>query len=404
MCCVGVVNSSSQGYWACLHTPGPAPSPYYLSITTSPSTANTLASHQAYFNTGTFVVDGQSHSLQLYRSATGYMTVAWDNGAISTTTVKNNISGIDRAGIFSFPTVTLGGQRIGSILVRSSTGTYYSAVYNAPNLTSWGSFTASDVLTNGSTSWYVRSATNSFTTDSSTPAWTVQLNGNLPTASTGTYFQARVDYSITAAGHNPQTNDFTFRWNEGTADQAYMQHFDNSIWTSVAFGSGQATNNYIFKYDLINEGWTLYNFGANGMLVQSNVLFFGDPSAGNVFKYGTGTSDNGSNITAYWRSKNFTGPDPWLQNEFKNLDSYWTKNEAQTSSVTYTLDGLGTSTSYTVNLSSATKNTIVNTKLLPAGKMGQMINVQFGDTSNTGAWEMLGFRLGFTTLPWRPTQ
>lgn len=291
-------------------------------------------------------------------------------------------------------------------VIAVSSASYYSTVKNSTNLTQWSTFNPNAQNNGGTHSYFARSSTNSFTTLSSTPAWVAQTAGAAVSASTGTYFQIRDDFTVSAATATlPALNDFTLNWYEGTAtDQAYMLYFDNAIWSTVAFGSGQSTNNYVFKYDLINEGWTLYNFGAGGLLVQSNALYFGDTSAGNIFKFGTGTSDNGSSIRAYWRSKSFTGQDPWNQNQYTQLDTYWTRNTNQVSSATYTLDGQSSGTAYTISLSSSTKSIISNMKLLPNGKIGQLFDVQVGDTSDSSQWEFLGFRMTFTPLPYRPTQ
>ncbi len=292
---------------------------------------------------------------------------------------------------------------ISSVTILSrSTGTYYSSVKNAPNLISWSTFGANQTLNSGTETFYIRASTNSFTVLSSTPAWVAQNVGGLVSASTGTYFQVRDDFALTAATQAVTLNDFTVNWFEGTAtDQAYMRYFDNAIWESVAFGAGQSTNNYIFKYDLINDAWTLYNFGAGGLLVQANTLYFGDTSAGNVFNYGTATSDNGTAINAYWKSKVFTGSDPFLQTALTNIDTFAAKNQGTTLTATYTLD-TSTSTSYSISLSTSA-SIIQNRKLLPSGKNAYGFSLQYGDTSASSAWELFGYRIGFNALAYRPS-
>jgi hypothetical protein len=290
-----------------------------------------------------------------------------------------------------------------SILARS-TGTYYSAVKNAPNLNGWSTFGVNQSLNGGTETYYIRSSTNSFTVLSSTPSWVSQSVGGLVSASTGTYFQVRDDFALTAATQTPTLNDFTVNWTEGTAsDQAYMLYFDNAIWESVAFGSGQSTNNYIFKYDLINRGWTVYNFGAGGLLVQANTLYFGDTSTSgaNVFNFGTGTSDNGTAIQSYWRSKTYTGTDPFLMTQLTNIDVFAKKDQGTTLTSTYTTD-TSTATSYSISLS--TSNQITQSrKLLPAGKQGYTWDLKLGDTSASSAWEILGYRVGLIQQPYRPS-
>lgn len=289
-------------------------------------------------------------------------------------------------------------------LLGRSSGTFYSAVKNAPNLTAWDTFSANKVDNGGSHLFYIRSSTNSFTTASSTPAWVAQTAGALVSASTGTFFQFADSFTITNSTQTPTLNDFTINWFEGLAsDKAYAQYFDNSIWWSIAYGAGQTTNNYIFKMDLINKAWLLYTIGTGGMLQQGNYLYFGSTTTSNTFKYGSGTSDNGTAIQAFWKSKDFGGQDPWLENQYNELDSIYRTNANQSLTVSYALNTSTTTTSYSVNLSSSTQGIIRNKKLLPNGKNGGNINIKFGDTSDSSAWELLGLRFMFTPLPYKPT-
>ena len=289
--------------------------------------------------------------------------------------------------------------------VATASGSYYSAVNNAPNLSSWDTFTTSKVDGGGSHTFYIRASTNSFTVLSSTPSWVAQTAGGVVSASTGTYFQVRDDFSVVSATDPPSLSDFSVNWYEGTAaDKAYATYFDDAIWWALAYGSGQSANNYIFKYDLLNEGWTLYDIPAAGFAAQNNNLYFGSASSANVFRYGSSTSDNGTAINAYWRSKDFTGADPWLENEYTQLDTVVRRNQNQTLTVSYILDASDTATSFSVPLSSSTSSVIRYKKLLPTGKTGGLFSVKFSDNSATSAWEVLGFRALFRPQTYRPTQ
>lgn len=292
---------------------------------------------------------------------------------------------------------------ITSLVLSASTGTYFSEIHNAPSLSTWQTFSSNNSPNGGALTYYTRSSTGVFQQASPIP-WTAQPNNSSVSVSTGPYFQTKVDFEITGATQTPTLNDFTFNWFEGSSsDQSYMAYFDNAIWQTVAFGDGQANNNYIFKYDLINNGWTLYNFGAGGMLVARNRLYFGDTSAGNVFQYGTGTSDNGTAINAFWKSKDYSGSDPFLQSQLTNIDSFARTNSGTTLSVDYTVD-TSTTTSYSWSLTNASGSLVQSRKLLPSGKLGQVFNIKYGDTSTSSAWEILGYRIGFAQQPYRPTQ
>lgn len=336
------------------------------------------------------------------------VTATASTGPWYTLTSSSNTWALGNRYVRYVTTITIGSSdnaltAITAAVLTRSTGTYYSAVHNAPSLTSWDTVTATRQDNDGTHTFYTRSSTNSFTTLSSTPTWVVQTAGAAVSASTGTFFQLRDDFAITYSTQTPTLNDFTVNWFEGNStDQAYMLYFDNAIWESVAFGAGQSLNNYIFKRDLINDIWTLYGFGANGMTIQNNNLYFGDPSAGNLFIYGSGTSDNGTAINAFWKSKDFVGTDPFLQSQLLNIDVFAKKDQGTTLTATYTLD-TSTATSYSISLSTST-SIIQNRKNLPNGKLGYAFNFKIGDTSQLSSWEVFGWRFSFAQLPYRVSQ
>lgn len=290
-----------------------------------------------------------------------------------------------------------------NFITAPSTAGYYSSVRNAPNLTAWDTLTGNIANNGGDHSFFMRSSTNAFTKLSSTPSWTQQTIGNVVTIATGTYFQVMDSFSIDAPTETPTLNDFTVNYFEGSSsDQTYSTYFDNAIWFSVAFGIGISTNNYIFKYDLINEGWTLYSFGSGGFAIQNNRLYFGQVGGDNLFRFGDSPSDNGASINAFWKSKDYPGTDPFLQNSYEQADTIWTRDSNQSATVTYTVD-TSSETSYTVNLTSSTNSIINHRKLLPS-RLGYTVNWKFGDSSATSQWELLGYRFTFSPQPYRPSR
>lgn len=290
-------------------------------------------------------------------------------------------------------------------IVARSSGTLYSAWKNAPNWSAWGTFNPTSQDNGGSHTFYVRASSSPQTVLNSTVTWVAQsANAQVATSTAGIYFQIRDDFTVPAATNTPTLNDFTVNWFEGSAsDQAYMLFFENAIWETVAYGTGVSSNTYVFRHDLINQGWTLYNFGAGGMLIQGNKLYFGSVGDGNVFQYGSGVSDNGAAINAFWKSKDFTAVDPFMQSSLVQIDIFGKQNSGQSITSTYTMD-TSTVTSYTVSLSSPSQTYIQSRKLLPSGKTGYTFNLKISDTSATSAWEIFGFRIVYNTLPWKPTQ
>jgi hypothetical protein len=305
-------------------------------------------------------------------------------------------------------------------IISQSTGTFYSAVKNAPAITSWGEFTADQNIPGiSSITYYVRTATASFTVLSSTPLWLVQPLNAQVVYSTGTYLQARADFYLSAATETPTLNDFTFNWFEGTAgDKAYIAYFNDAIWFSVSSSTSVTTNNTIFYWDLLNGAWTVYNIPANGFQIENNALYFGDPIKGSIYKFGGVTTDNGAAINSYWKSKDFLGnQNPYSsangqQVQFAATDDLFTQKEftqadfilgesSTTLSYVYTLDS-STSTTFTMNAYSPTASLIQRNFLLPIGKIGKYYNFQIGDNSSAPKWTFMGHRVIYNPLNWRP--
>jgi hypothetical protein len=304
-------------------------------------------------------------------------------------------------------------------ILAQSTGTYYSAVNNAPNFTSWGNFTADDSYPGiSSITYYTRASTSSFTVNSSTPAWFLQTKNAIVAASTGTYMQMRGDFYVSAATETPILSDFSFNWFEGiSSDKTYITYFNDAIWFSVSSGSSTATNDQVFYWDLLNGAWCLYNIPANGFLVENNALYFGDPTSSNIYKFGGVQTDNGVNINSYWRSKSFlydenttsangqsvnfpATDDLFVQKQFMQAD-FLLGQSSTILTYTYTLDSK-TSTVFTMTAYDSSASLIQRNFLLPIGKIGKYYDFQIGDNSGAPKWTVFGHRVIYNSLNWKP--
>jgi hypothetical protein len=288
------------------------------------------------------------------------------------------------------------------LVAKSTGGVFYSAVNNAPNLSEWDVFTNNEQTDGGTIEFYIRSDTNTIAVWQSTPSWVSQQKNSIIVASTGTYFQVRADFSTVYATNTLALNDLTLNWFEGTAsDKIYGTYFDNAIWWAVQKGEGATANNAILRYELENQGWTIFDIPANGFYLRGDDLYFGSSTSGYVYKFGDSDSDNGSAINSYWKSKDFFGNDPFTENEYRKM-SVSAKMVADSSmTVTYTTNG-SSSTSYTVPLYSATSNFIKNNRNLPAGRTGSYLNVQIGNNAAEQPWEVFGIGYTYEPKPWRP--
>ena len=112
-------------------------------------------------------------------------------------------------------------------------------------------------------------------------------------------------------------------------------------------------------------------------------------------------SDNGSNINAYWKSKDFGGADPFHETSWDRI-SLVAKNQASGSmTLTHTLSS-GQSGSHTVSLSTtASLGYIRDNYNIPITSPHNFLNVRVGNNS-AAPFEILGLRIDFKTFGWRP--
>lgn len=286
-------------------------------------------------------------------------------------------------------------------LIARSTGTYYSAVNNASNLTGWSSFGVGDYTTDGgSIAYFVRASTSPFTVLSSTPAWVSQIKNATVNTSTGTYFQMRADFFIQAATNTPRLDDFTFNWFEGNAaDKMYGTYFNYAIWFAVSLGTTTTSNNRILRYDLVNQGWTIYDIATNGFLTYSNSLYIGDSTVGKTYRFGGVNSDNNVAISAYWKSKDFFNASPFVDEDIRTMSWFCARSSGTTLGVTYQINQ-STSTSYNINLYDSRSNIIRHNRNMPQGTQANTFNVKLSDNSSNPAWECFAGQYMYVPKSW----
>ena len=283
------------------------------------------------------------------------------------------------------------------------TFTFSSQVHNAADLVLWGSLDVTKSDGGGSHTFSMRSDTNSFTSGSSTPSWTTVTAGDQIGISTGSYVQFRDYFNYNSTNSVMSLSDVTINWNEGGAsDKTYAIYHDDALWWSVT-GPGSSTNNRIHKFDLVNPGWFVYDIPMNGMLVRNDSLYFGSPTVGEIYKFGTSESDDGSDIEAYWKSKDFFIDSPFIQKDFRTLSASAKSNSGSTLNVSYTLNGT-TTTTINWDTSDASNSFTYLNRNLPLGKVGTTINFQFGNDAADQPFEVYMLQYGYTPKTWKPTQ
>jgi hypothetical protein len=368
---------------------------WYLSGIYDTGFSSSAMSIQSVFTTNT-----STPSFAIYSSTAS-------NGIFLPVVTSTTTSAFGNRYIKFSSTISIGGSDqgltyISSItVIGSSTGTYYSAVDNASNLTSWSNLGVTDSIGNSQITYYTRSSTSSFTVLSTTPVWVSQTKNATVTASTGTYFQLRADFTVTAATEIPTINDFTFNWYEGKAsDKMYGTYFDYAIWFAVSLGSSTSSNNRILRYDLLNQAWTLYDIPSNGFLTYNNQLYIGSSSVGKLYKFGNDlTSDDNQPINAYYKTKDFFGASPFLDEDMRTISWYTKASSGTTLTVSYQVNK-STTTSYNINLYSSLGNVMRNNRNFPSGTMVNTINFMFGDNSSNPLWQVFAGGYTYVPRPW----
>ena len=102
-------------------------------------------------------------------------------------------------------------------------------------------------------------------------------------------------------------DDFTFSWTEGSTLRPASGYIDQRYWLSVATNS--STNNIIYVYDRKKQ-WQRYSgLNADCLGKYNSALYFGNSTG--IFQTEQGYSDAGSDITAYYKTKDYalSGPD-----------------------------------------------------------------------------------------------
>lgn len=283
----------------------------------------------------------------------------------------------------------------------NATGSYKSVVRNAPGISSWDSFTATKDDYYGSHTFYVRSSTGQFSVSSSTPAWTAITPGNIPSISTAPFFQVRDDFFTSNYAYSPVLYDFTLNWFEGTAnDKAYATYYKDSVWWEVTAGTSPS-NNRVLKLDLLNQAWLIYDIQANGFYLRNNDLYFGSSAGGYLYKFGDSTSDNGSAINAYWKSKDFFNGSPFTDDDITDLSIFFSAVANSSMTVTYTLVG-SSSTSFVVPTQRTNASFGNNNRNLPLGTVGNTFNIKFGNNAADQPFEVFAVQYGWQPKSWKP--
>jgi hypothetical protein len=286
---------------------------------------------------------------------------------------------------------------------RAASGTYTSQTKNiGSNATSFGNFSADQTLNSGTIGYFIRTATTEGGLAGA--SWTALTRDAQISASINPWIQVKATFTITAATQDPSLQSFTVAWNEGNLVRTFGSvDKDHRLLWSVGEGTSTVAN-ATYIYDPRFNSWLKYSVPFDAPARVGSSIYFGNPSSGNVYTWPSGTSDNGSAITAFWKSKDFVGGDVTSEKDFLN---YSLISKSQTGSNLDLVYTINTSSSITnsYSLTDTASSTIrrINSNF-PSGKFGTFINFRFGNDDADAPFEIYGLVMNYKPRPWRVMQ
>lgn len=289
-------------------------------------------------------------------------------------------------------------------LTAATTGQFTTqCIQPGTGITAWGVLSC-DFTTAGAGSLTIETSTGTDCADLSDSAFTSQTNNATITGETGAAFNIRLTSLLGSSTDQAQVNACTTYWDEGSPAQPVWGAFDsvsNAIyWTATTTSATQGDR--VIKYDLNLDQWFPFDLRATALGYFANNLYFGSSTGGFWNKYGSAgvNTDNGSNINAYWKSKDFGGNDPFVEKDWQKLSIVARNNVTGNFTTTWT-DSFNKSSNFTVSLATTTGiNYIRSNHALLKRSPSNFMNVKFGNNSAT-PFEVLGLKVDFAEMPWR---
>lgn len=286
-----------------------------------------------------------------------------------------------------------------------SGATYQSQSFNVGTaISQWGTFDVNNVLNSGTISYVLYVDTDTSITTSNALTFTSSqtiTSGSIPTVAVGPYAVWTAAFTRTASTQNPTLNDVTVNWFEGSVTKHWgTVDKDHRIMWSVAEGTATVPN-VTYIYDPRFDSWLKYSVPFDAPARVGDSIYFGDTDEGKVYKWPSGNSDDGSAITAYWKSKDFIGGDPFIEKIFTKYSFLGKEDVGSNIDITYTINGTAASA---LNYSLTDPLSVVSRSInsnLPSGTKGSFISWKFGNDDADAPFEVYGFKFDWTPQSWR---
>lgn len=286
-------------------------------------------------------------------------------------------------------------------LIAATSGQFVTQCIQPNPITAWGALEAVTLSSGtGSMSFAVSTGASCALAGG---VWTAQSTGTTISVATASAVKIRTTFAIGSATDTARLYSITANWAEANvAPPSYSTYWDNGLYWSVA--DAGTTNNKMLKYDLLFGEWFLFDIPFNALHTFNNQMYGGCTTCGKVYKYSNivrnqaPTSDDGANINAYFKTKDFSAS-PFIENNYETISLVATNQNAGTITNTWKINGGQLSGNYSVSTSTG-DNVVRSNYRFPAGKNGTFFNLNIGNNSTT-PFEILGIRVDFSPLDWR---
>lgn len=278
---------------------------------------------------------------------------------------------------------------------------YTSTARDTSQSTAFGTFIADTTLNSGTISYAVYTDTDTSFTASDTATYTSSAtvtSGSVPGATIDDYLTMIATFDRDVSTYTATLNSFEFAFfgDVQARDFGVVDKDHRLIWT-VEDGSGD----YSYIYDQRFNSWLKYSVPFFAGVRVGGSVYFGDVSAGKVYLYPAGNTDNGSAITSFWKSKDFVGNDPFSEKIYERYSLIFKADTGSNIDMTYTTD---TTDSTTINFSLTDSNSATIRRIndyFPSGTFGTFINFKFGNDDADSPFELYGFTYDYKAKPWR---
>jgi hypothetical protein len=288
-----------------------------------------------------------------------------------------------------------------------TTSSVYQSASNATSgITAWSTFQVNNVLNSGTINYAIYGDTDSsfsyLDPGTFTSSQTI-TSGSIPAIATAAYAGWSAAFTHTASTQTSTINDVTVNWFGSSTASVYtwgtVDKNHRIMWAVAEGTSSVPTATYI--YDPRFGSWLKYSQPFQAPARVGDTIYYGGVSTGVVYSWPSGNTDNGSAITAYWKSKDFISGDPFSEKDYTAISLIGRAQTGSNLDITYTVN----TTSAIANNFSLTDSNSYSLKRINfptlGGTAGTFFNIKFGNDDGDAPFEVYTIRYDYEPRPWR---